>query len=123
MSITEAVTVCFKKYADFTGRASRPEFWWFMLATTIGNIILQLLSLTLTVVFVLVTLLPSLAVGARRLHDIGRTGWWLLIGLIPLIGPLVLIVFAVQRGEAGDNRFGPPPSNGAVPSPAAATFH
>jgi len=123
MSITEAVTVCFKKYADFTGRASRPEFWWFMLATTIGNFVLQLLSLTLTVVFVLVTLLPSLAVGARRLHDIGRTGWWLLICLIPLIGPLVIIVFAAQPGNAGDNRFGAPPSNGAVPSSAAATFH
>ncbi len=115
MGFTTAVRTCFQKYATFSGRAPRPEYWWWVLfqvvvsvvvmaltgAPTGGNTIQGLVSLAL--------LLPSLAVGARRLHDMGRSGWWLLLGLIPVLGFLVLLFWFVQPGQAGTNRFGPSP--------------
>ena len=110
-----------RKYAVFSGRARRKEYWFFILFN-----ILIAAGLTLIDTFVgtydtlrgvgllsglysLGMLLPSLAVGVRRLHDIGRTGWWLLIGIVPLIGPIVLLVFAVLESQAGDNQYGPNP--------------
>jgi uncharacterized membrane protein YhaH (DUF805 family) len=68
----------------------------------------------LTNIYSLAILLPSLAVGVRRLHDIGRTGWWLLIGLIPLIGAIVLLIFAVQDSQPGTNQYGPNPKEAAL---------
>ncbi len=96
MDFQTAIKVCFSKYVDFSGRASRPEFWWFALFIFLGSIVLSLVSNTLSGIFGLATLLPSLAAGARRLHDIGRSGWWLLLSFIPVIGTIVLIVFFVQ---------------------------
>ena len=110
-----------RKYAVFSGRARRKEYWFFILFN-----ILIAAGLTLIDTFVgtydtlrgvgllsglysLGMLLPSLAVGVRRLHDIGRTGWWLLIGIVPLIGPIVLLVFAVLESQPGDNQYGPNP--------------
>jgi uncharacterized membrane protein YhaH (DUF805 family) len=106
------------KYVDFSGRAPRAEYWWFYLATTIGSIVASILDSILglgsilVILFVLAILLPSIAAGVRRLHDTDRSGWWLLIGLIPLIGIIVLLVFFVMPGTTGDNRFGPDPYAG-----------
>ncbi len=109
-----------KKYAVFDGRAGRPEFWFFMLFNIIASIILGVIDgvLGLSVsgagilglVYSLGVLVPSLAVGARRLHDTGRSGWWQLIGLIPLLGLIVLIVFFVMESNPGDNKYGSNPN-------------
>ncbi|OWY01187.1 hypothetical protein B6V75_16380 [Thioclava sp. F1Mire-8] len=123
MEFSEAIRKCFSNYVTFTGRAARPEFWWFVLFVFLGNIVFGLLdrilfgpmmmrsgeASLLGAIFSLVVFLPSLAVLVRRLHDLDRTGWWALIMLIPLIGTLVLLFFTVQRGSPRGNRFGPPP--------------
>ena len=120
MNMIEAVKAVFSKYATFEGRARRSEYWWFVLFNLIVSIILNVLSPghgggmgmgggLLAGIWSLATLLPSLAVGARRLHDIDRSGWWLLIGFLPVIGLIVLIVFFAKRGDAMPNRFGPSP--------------
>lgn len=122
MSFTDAIRKCFSNYVTFSGRAARPEFWWFILFTFLGNFAFGVLDRIffapiangretsfLGALFSLAVFLPSLAVMVRRLHDYDKSGWWVLIGLIPLIGTLVLIYFAVQRGSEGANRFGPPP--------------
>lgn len=111
MNMIEAVKAVFSKYATFEGRARRSEYWWFVLFNLIVAVILNVISPNglLGGIWSLATLLPSLAVGARRLHDIDRSGWWLLIGFIPVIGLIVLIVFFAKRGDAMPNRFGLPP--------------
>jgi uncharacterized membrane protein YhaH (DUF805 family) len=101
MNFGQAISTCFSKYATFSGRASRPEFWWFFLfqilvsiaASMLGDIVAGLVSLAL--------LLPALAVGARRLHDIGKTGWWQLV-MLTGIGFLLLIYWWVQPGSNDD---------------------
>ncbi len=96
MTFAESIQTCFSKYVDFNGVASRSEFWWFMLFGFIVAVALNFVSLTLANVVALGLLLPQLAVGARRLHDTGKSGWWQLLLLLPLIGLIVLIVFWVQ---------------------------
>jgi uncharacterized membrane protein YhaH (DUF805 family) len=102
-----------KKYADFTGRARRKEYWMFVLfylifyVVTIG-IDMALGTTFIAAIFSLGLLLPSLAIGARRLHDTGRSGWWQLIGFIPLIGAIVLIVFWCQDSQ-DENDYGANP--------------
>ncbi|AZQ11592.1 DUF805 domain-containing protein [Shewanella khirikhana] len=102
-----------KKYADFTGRARRKEYWMFVLfylifyVVTIG-IDVALGTTFIAAIFSLGLLLPSLAIGARRLHDTGRSGWWQLIGFIPLIGAIVLIVFWCQDSQ-DENDYGANP--------------
>ena len=103
MNFTESITTCFKKYADFNGCARRSEFWWFFLFLFVVGIVLQS-SFMLSTIFTLGTLVPSLAAGARRLHDTNRSGWWQLLWLIPVIGWIVLIVFLAQEGTA-DSRY------------------
>ena len=98
-----------KKYAVFEGRARRAEFWTFALVNLIVTIVLNLISGIVGGIYGLAVLVPSLAVGARRLHDTGRSGWWQLIGLVPLIGIIVLIVFFVQDSQPGSNEHGPNP--------------
>jgi uncharacterized membrane protein YhaH (DUF805 family) len=106
----EAVKAVFSKYATFEGRARRAEYWWFVLFSFIIAVVLNLINPGLLGgIWSLATLLPSLAVGARRLHDTDRSGWWLLIGFIPVIGLIVLIVFFVKAGQTGANRFGADP--------------
>ena len=104
MKFEESVKVCFSKYADFTGTASRSEYWWFALAIFLGSAAASTVNQTLGALFSLAVLLPSLAAAARRLRDTGRTAWWLLIGLVPLLGLIVLIVLLAQpsstRAEA-----------------------
>ena len=104
MTFVESLQICFKKYADFNGRAKRPEFWWWALFVFLISLAAQMLSNTLSMLVSLGTLLPSLAVGARRLHDIGRSGWWQLVGLIPFLGWAVMIYWAVQD-SAGPNKY------------------
>ncbi len=110
MNMIEAVKAVFSKYATFEGRARRAEYWWFVLFSFIIAVVLNLINPGLLGgIWSLATLLPSLAVGARRLHDTDRSGWWLLIGFIPVIGLIVLIVFFASRGHTGANRFGADP--------------
>ena len=118
MNMIEAVKAVFSEYATFEGRARRSEYWWFVLFNFIVSIVIAVLTAggghgmgggLFSTIWSLATLLPSLAVGARRLHDIDRSGWWLLIGFIPLIGIIVLIVFFATRGTPGANRFGNDP--------------
>jgi uncharacterized membrane protein YhaH (DUF805 family) len=122
MNPGEAIRSCFQRYIDPTGRARRSELWWWMAFTTAVYVLLSLLpesaAIITKAIFALGTLLPSFAVQIRRLHDIDRTGWWLLIAFIPVIGWIVLLVWACMRGTAGDNRFGPDPlgSEAAVPA-------
>jgi len=139
MSFMDSVKTCFGKYATFSGRASRSEFWWFVLFIFVMQILLGFVDTAvfgprevmmmssgagmdtgmsfdfnyspqpITGIFLLAILLPYLAVGARRLHDGGRSGWWWLIGLIPLIGFIVLLVFFIPKGNEGDNNYGADP--------------
>jgi len=113
--------VVLKKYATFSGRAQRAEYWWFYLISTLIIIGLSVIDQAtgtldgetglgvLSTLYSLAVLIPSIAVGVRRLHDTGRSGWWLLIGLIPVIGSIVLIVFFVLDSEPGDNAYGANP--------------
>jgi uncharacterized membrane protein YhaH (DUF805 family) len=116
MDIKQAVTVCLKdKYFDFKGRAGREEFWWFFLAQVIVLLITGVISDLLYAVAALALLLPGLGVGARRLHDIGKSGWFLLLGLIPLLGFLVLIYFWVQPSGPA-NAWGAAPDGAGEPA-------
>lgn len=111
-----------QKYATFSGRARRSEYWYFFLMYLLIFVLLAIVDgITgsfsaksgvglLSGVFALAMLLPSLAVGVRRLHDIGRSGWWLLIAFVPLIGGIVLLLFAVKVGTPGDNEYGATPA-------------
>ncbi|NCC50920.1 MAG: DUF805 domain-containing protein [Spartobacteria bacterium] len=104
-----------KKYAVFTGRARRTEYWMFVLFNIIIAGILGFVEGLaggpgiLVNVYSLAVLIPSLAVGVRRLHDTGRSGWWLLIGLVPLVGAIVLLIFMVQDSSPDANPYGPNP--------------
>ena len=96
MSFQEAIKTCFAKYADFTGRASRAEYWWWVLFVVLCSMALSMVGHVLGALFSIAVLLPGLAVGARRLHDADHSAWWLLIAVIPLVGPIVLIVMFLQ---------------------------
>ena len=100
MRFQESIRVCFTKYADFNGRAGRPEYWWFALFIIVTSLVMSKLSPTLGGVFSLATLLPSIAAAARRLHDTNRSGWWQLIAVVPLVGIIVLVVFLAQDGRS-----------------------
>lgn len=130
MRFPEAVNACLDRYATFGGRARRPEYWYFMLFGLLVSAVTGVLDAVIfpgnaagpvSGIASLLLLLPSLAVTARRLHDTGRSGWWMLTGLVPLIGWLVLIVWFCRPGDAGPNRFGPGPAAGGgfapVPGP------
>lgn len=118
-----------RHYFDFKGRSSRPAFWYFMLVVTGFGIVALTIDLALgngedaplyvTAIWAIPHYIPLLAASVRRLHDIDRTGWWVLIGVIPL-GQLVLLVFYCQPSTPGVNRFGSGPvGNGAQPASAA----
>ncbi|MDX1300866.1 DUF805 domain-containing protein [Photobacterium sp.] len=112
-----------KNYAVFSGRSRRQEYWYFFLFNILISIALGFVDTLLATpgtedgagilgtIYSLAVLIPSIAVGVRRLHDTGRTGWWMLIGLIPLIGALVLIYFFVQDSQPGTNEYGANPKN------------
>jgi uncharacterized membrane protein YhaH (DUF805 family) len=106
MSFVEAVQVCLRKYVVFEGRASRSEFWWFALFQLVVMVVAAMLGQTVYSLVALALVLPSLAVGARRLHDIGKSGWFMLLHLLPIIGILVLIYFWVQPTQTESNAYG-----------------
>lgn len=115
-----------KKYAVFNGRARRKEYWFFILFNIIINIVLAIIdSVTGTLsleegigllsgIYSLAIVIPGIAVFVRRLHDTGRSGWWIFIGLIPLIGFIVLLVFTVQDSKAGENQYGANPKEASA---------
>ena len=108
MKFSTAVSTCLSKYATFAGRATRSEFWWFYLFTFLVNWIAGLaLGNMISLIISLAFVLPLWAAGARRLHDIGRTGWWQLIWLIPLIGWIILIIWFAKKSDDGPNDYGP----------------
>jgi uncharacterized membrane protein YhaH (DUF805 family) len=125
MDFMTSVRTVLGKYVTFSGRAQRSEYWWYALFTFVTSIVLSILDGILFGVtaagqsigilsglFSLAVLLPSIAVGVRRLHDLDKSGWWLLLALIPILGFLVLLYFFIQRGTEGPNRFGPDPLAG-----------
>ena len=97
MPILDAVKACLTKYADFDGRATRTEYWWFFLAVLLGSVATSLITVRVYALFSLVTLLPMIAVGARRLHDTNRSGWWQLLALVPF-GVIPVVIFLAQKG-------------------------
>ncbi len=103
MQFSEAVRVCFRKYAEFEGYASRPEFWWWALFCFLGSAVSSALNFRLGNAFSLITFLPSIAVGARRLHDTGRSGWLQLLWIIPIIGWILLIIWFAEAGKTTRN--------------------
>ncbi len=105
MTLQEAFVTCMKKYAIFTGRASRSEYWWFVVCQILIALGLATVSRELSSLSTIVFLLPSLAVGARRLHDIGKSGWWMCITLIPIIGAFIFIYWCAQEGQSGPNAY------------------
>lgn len=115
-----------KKYAQFSGRARRKEYWLFQLAVfsflLVGSVLPTILPATVgdlvLILAMLVTfalLLPMYAVGVRRMHDTGRSGWWLLIGLVPIIGGIWQLVLLASAGDVGPNRYGPDPKQPEAP--------
>jgi len=104
MQMSAAVKTCLAKYADFEGRASRPEYWWFLLVVLLGSAITSLISVRIYTLFTLVTLIPLLAVGARRLHDTNRSGWWQLLALVPF-GVVIPMILLAQVGKEAQPQF------------------
>jgi uncharacterized membrane protein YhaH (DUF805 family) len=108
MTFQESIKVCFAKYADFGGRATRSEYWWFILFIVLVSLATSMISSVVSVLFSLATLLPSLAAATRRLHDTGRSGWWQLVVLIPVVGIVIIIIFLAQEGKGSpDNLLSP----------------
>ncbi len=109
--------VVLENYANFSGRARRAEFWWTLLINWAIMVVLAIIGLAvlgdagvaLYLLYALATFIPSLAVGIRRLHDTGKSGWYLLISLIPFVGSIILLVFFASDGERGPNQYGPSP--------------
>ena len=152
MDFMTAVRTCLSKYVDFSGRARRSEFWYFALFTFLVGIVATVLDLALgtddfnsgnglvNTVSGLALFLPSIAAGARRLHDIGRSGWWQLIGLVAipviflvvplgllvLVGTFILLIVWFCTDSKGDNQYGPNPKTeiepGDYPPPPAAPY-
>ena len=123
MNFFDAVKTCFVKYTNFSGRASRSEFWLFVLFTFVVSLMLGFLDpliagvsfmdydevfAPLSTIFTIAIIIPSIAVNVRRLHDVDRSGWWLLIELT-VIGILLILFWCCKKGDEGENRFGPKP--------------
>ena len=131
MNFVQAVKSGYQNYLNFSGRARRPEYWWWFLFQIAVSVVIMILEgggttfstgagvfwvynsgplqwfWPLQSVWLLINLLPGLAVSVRRLHDLDKSGWWLLLGLIPLVGAIILLVWFGSKGTAGPNSFGP----------------
>lgn len=117
----EAIQVCLRNYATFEGRASRSEYWWYLLFYTLLVMGVSMLGDTLAGLLVLALLLPSLAVQVRRLHDTNRSGWWLLLCLLPVLGTLILLVFYCLQGVDEGNQYDLPTPTSPVTPPTPPT--
>lgn len=132
MTFTESISACLKKYTEFKGRASRSEYWYWFLFTFLLNICVSILDLVifpfdewgpLGTIISIAVFLPSIAVGARRLHDIGKSGWWQLLWCLPIIGWIVLVIWLVRVGQPDENAFGANPLAGTMgETPATQTL-
>jgi uncharacterized membrane protein YhaH (DUF805 family) len=114
MTLQQAVQAVLNNYAGFSGRARRSEFWFWVLAIVILDVVVSIIdaiigSGLLAVLVGLGLIVPNIAVGCRRLHDTGRSGWWQLIAFIPIVGIVLLIVWWATEGVPGDNEHGPNP--------------
>ena len=98
-----------ENYANFDGRARRKEYWMFALFNGIISVILSMIAPTVYLIYLLAILVPSIAVGVRRLHDVGKSGWFMFIVLVPIIGSIWLLVLACTDGDSGDNEYGSNP--------------
>jgi len=133
MSFGQAVSAFFSNYANFRGRTRRSGYWWAALFLVVASLVLWFVDLQLfsgmwpqelleqgsgplSIVFGLAIIIPVLSLGVRRLHDTGRSGWWVLLGLIPVIGSIVLLVFYVQDSQPGENAYGPNPKEAQSPT-------
>ena len=115
-------SICLSKFADFSGRARRREYWTFALVNCLIAMLLLILGLAfgedspasniMVTIFYLIMLVPNLSVSVRRLHDIGKSGWYMFLSLIPLIGGLILLVWALMDSEPGENQYGKNPKEG-----------
>lgn len=134
MGFQEAIRAVLDKYSDFSGRARRSEYWYWSLALFIVYVvaiilfeIVKALGIIVYVLVVLAALVPSLAVGVRRLHDTNKSGWLLLLGLVPFVGGLILLVFFCLDSDPQPNQYGLPPKGPPLgyvsqPPPPAPTF-
>lgn len=126
MGFGEAIKSFWSNYSTFKGRSRRSEYWWIQLFLVLTNLAVAAIDLALMngdvdrffanggggivgLVWILVTIVPALAVLVRRLHDTGKSGWWVLIGFVPFVGTIVLFVFSVLDSDAGDNKYGASP--------------
>ena len=118
MNFQTSIKTCFNKFAIFSGRASRSEFWFFILFGTIGGIVATIIDVMIFgytieengpiyLIFWIITMIPSVAVATRRLHDINKSGWWQLLWFT-IIGGILLIVWHAAGGDNKKNKFGPP---------------
>ena len=108
VSFIEATKLFFTRYADFKGRSRRSEYWWASLATFIVTSVLTAIIPDLVGIWNLVILVPSFAIGVRRMHDIGKSGWWILVNFIPLVGQILILIWAC-KDSTEDNQWGPNP--------------
>jgi len=111
MNFAQAISSGFSNYVNFSGRAVRSEYWYWILFNVLGYIVTGIIDAVLGLgvisgLFGLAVLLPDIAVSVRRLHDLDRTGWWVLLGLIPIVGGIILIIWYCSKGTPGPNRFG-----------------
>ncbi len=118
IGFSDAIRLAFSRYADFENRSSRAEYWWWFLFTNMTGFVAGFVDSLLGTgalfagygvaggIFYLVVIVPSLSLGARRLHDVNRTGWWQLLFLIPLVGWIILFYWAITPSNSGHNRFG-----------------
>ncbi len=114
MGFGDAIKSGFSNYVNFSDRASRSEYWYWVLFVVLAEIVTSIIDYAIgyqvtTSLFGLAVLLPGIAVAIRRLHDLDRSGWWVFLVCIPLIGAIVLIIWYCSRGTVGPNRFGPDP--------------
>ncbi len=109
MTFLESIKTCFKKSFDVNGRASRSEYWWFVLFYFSALILLFITNETLGLIFVLIVLPASICVTVRRLHDTNKSGFWYFITLIPYVGGFIVLYMCAMDGTIGKNAYGMPP--------------
>jgi len=113
MNLFESIASGFRHYVNFRGRALRSQYWWWTLFVSVVAIVANVIQNATNIdwlfaVVALALFLPGLSVAIRRLHDTNRRGWWILIGLIPIVGWIILFIWYVSKGTEGDNNYGPP---------------
>lgn len=126
MKFTESIRAFFSRYTDFRGRTPRSGYWWVVLFLVAVSFVMWAVDMVLfegiypqtlleqgfgpgSILFIAATFIPNLALGFRRLHDTGRSAWWILIGLVPIVGAIVLLVFYLLPSTPGSNQYGPNP--------------